>query len=100
MHRTIGSDGRGHWDSKKVQRVYSPILMLVFEAGKEAVRRGAGDNRGPTLLVPLLLFTLGHRAVCGVSVHGRYTSSPLEPRIELRDARYGAVAEGEEEEGD
>ena len=43
-----------------------------------------------TSLVPLLLFALGHRAVSGVSVHGRYTSSPLEPRIELRDARYGA----------
>lgn len=64
-------------------------MAMLFRGS--APRRGPGTIIvDPTLLVPLLLFALGHRAVSGVSVHGRYTSSPLEPRIELRDARYGA----------
>ena len=65
---------------------------IVFERtvdGKPGDMRQSWTNI-TSLLVTLLLFTLGHRAVSGVSVHGRYTSSPLEPRIELRDARYGA----------
>ena len=65
-------------------------IIACFRGSTAKYAACRGRSWTNTSLVPLLLFALGHRAVSGVSVHGRYTSSPLETRIELRDARYGA----------